>query len=116
MASVLDAILESVKTLAHASAEAPSEQTNDASEAAAMSTTNAPSEAGPLEIAPIVLVEESAPEKSKSPALEVPHKELEFIIRHASGKHLSSEQIAKVEYYARDLKYLKGKCALGPFL
>ena len=86
------------------------------SDLAVTSAANAPVEAGPSKIAPIELMEESAPEKSKSSALKVPHKELEFIIRHASGKHLSSEQIAKVEYYARDLKYLKGKCALGPFL
>jgi hypothetical protein len=91
MASVLDVVLESVKTSAPASAEAPSEQIKDAGEAAATSVANAPTKAGPSEIAPITLVEESAPEKSKSPAPEVPHKELEFIIRHALGKQISSE-------------------------
>ena len=105
MASVLEAVLESVKTSAPTSTEAPSEQVKDARVAAATSAANAPAEAGPSEIAPISLVEESAREKSKSLAPEVPHKELEFIIRHASGKQLSSEQIAEVEHYARDLKY-----------
>jgi hypothetical protein len=113
MASVLDAVLESVKTLAPASPEAPSKQIKDAREAAATSAANAPVEAGPSEIAPIALMENSAPEKSKSPALRVPHKELEFIIRHASGKQLSSEQIAKVEHYARDLKYPRGSLVYG---
>jgi hypothetical protein len=32
-------------------------------------------------------------------------EELDFIVRHASGKQLSREQIAEVEQYARDLKY-----------
>jgi hypothetical protein len=78
MASVLDVVLESVKTSAPASAEAPSEQIKDAREAANASATNAPTEAGPSETAPIALVKESAPEKLKSPAYEEPHKELDF--------------------------------------
>jgi hypothetical protein len=54
-------------------------------------------------------VEESVPKKSKSPALEAPpHGDLEFIVRHASGKQLSLEQIVKVEHYAKDLKYPDG--------
>jgi hypothetical protein len=113
MASVLDAVLESVKTSAPAFAEAPSEQIKEAREASAASAANAPAEAGSSEIAPIVLVEESAPEKSKSPAPEVPHKELELIIPHASGKELSSKQIAEVEHYARDLKYPRGSLVYG---
>jgi hypothetical protein len=67
-----------------------------------------PTEAGPSEARPIELAEESAQEGSKHPAPEAPHKELEFIIRHALGKQLSSEQIAEVEHYARDLKYPRG--------
>jgi hypothetical protein len=34
--------------------------------------------------------------------------ELDFIIRHASGKELSEEQIAEAKHYARELKYPKG--------
>jgi hypothetical protein len=113
MASVLDIVLESIKTSALASAEAPSEQIKDAREAAAASAANALAEAGPSEITLIALVEESAPEKSKSPTPEVPHKELEFIIRHASGKQLSLEQIVEVEHYARDLKYTRGSLVYG---
>jgi hypothetical protein len=111
--SVLDAVLESVKTSAPSSAEAPSEQIEDAREAVATSAANAPAEAAPSETAPIALVNKSAPEKSKSPAPEVPHKELDFIIRHASGKQLSSEQIVEVEHYARDLKYPRGSLVYG---
>jgi hypothetical protein len=32
-------------------------------------------------------------------------EELDFIVRHASGKQLSKEQIAEAKQYARDLKY-----------
>jgi hypothetical protein len=113
MTSMLDAVLESIKTSAPASAEAPSEQIKDAREAVAASVTNAPAEAGPSEAASIALVQESAPEKSKSPAPEIPHKELDFIIRHASGKQLSSKQIAEVDHYARDLNYPRGSLVYG---
>jgi hypothetical protein len=47
-------------------------------------------------------------EKSKSPAPGAPIEELEFIVRHASGKQLSKEQIAKARQYAKDLKYPRG--------
>jgi hypothetical protein len=33
-----------------------------------------------------------------------PVEELDFIIRHASGKKLSEEEIAEAKYYARELK------------
>jgi hypothetical protein len=114
MASVLDAILESVKTSAPASAKALSAQIKDTRKTAVVSVTNAPAEAGPLE-APaeagpsettlIALEEESVPKKSKSPTPEAPLKELEFIVRHASGKQLSEEQVVEVQHYAKDLKY-----------
>jgi hypothetical protein len=67
----------------------------------------------PIEAGPIELAEESAPEGSKHSASEAPHKDLEFIIRHALGKQLSSEQIAEVEHYARDLKYPRGSLVYG---
>jgi hypothetical protein len=47
------------------------------------------------------------PKKVKSPAPEVLAEELDFIVRHASGKQLSKEQIAEAKQYARDLKYLE---------
>jgi hypothetical protein len=34
--------------------------------------------------------------------------DLDFIIRHASGKRLSEEEIAEAKHYARELKYPKG--------
>jgi hypothetical protein len=37
-----------------------------------------------------------------------PSEDLDFIIRHASGKRLSAEEIAEAKHYARELKYPKG--------
>jgi hypothetical protein len=122
MASVLDAVMESVKTSAPVSAEALSTQAKDSRRTGDANTTHtlaeagpseAPAEARPSETAPITLKKESVPEKSKSPAPEAPIKELEFIVRHALGKQLSEEQVAKVQHYARDLKYLQGSLVYG---
>ena len=49
-----------------------------------------------------------APEKVESPTPEAPSKDLDFIIRHASGKRLSEEEIAEAKHYAQELKYPKG--------
>jgi hypothetical protein len=76
MASVLDAVLESTKVPSPASAEASSGKTKDVKEAIAASAAIALTEAGPSETRPIELAEESAPEGSKHPAPEAPHKEL----------------------------------------
>jgi hypothetical protein len=47
-------------------------------------------------------------EKAKSPAPEAPSKDLDYIIRHASGKRLTEEEILEAKHYARELKYPKG--------
>ena len=97
MASILDAVLESMKAPVPASTEATGEKTEAAREAITASMANVLAEAEPSKVAPIGLVEESAPEKSKSPTPEAPpHGDLKFIVRHASGKQLSLEQIAEV--------------------
>jgi hypothetical protein len=57
--------------------------------------SKAPAEARPSETVPIALEKDNVPEKSKCPAPKAPVKELEFIVRHASGKQLSEEQVAK---------------------
>jgi hypothetical protein len=33
---------------------------------------------------------------------------LDYIVRYASGKQLSADQIAEVQHYAKELKYPKG--------
>jgi hypothetical protein len=41
------------------------------------------------------------------------HEDLEYIIRHASGKQLTKEQIVKVQYYVRDLRFPRGSLVYG---
>jgi hypothetical protein len=122
MASVLDVVMESVKTSTPASAEARRTEAkvlgknDNASMAQTITETRpseVPAEVGPLESAPITLEKESASEKSKSPAPEASARELEFIVRHASRKQLSEKQVAEVQHYARDLKYPRGSLVYG---
>jgi hypothetical protein len=114
MASILDDVLESMKVPTPASAKASGKKSEDAREAITTSTTNIFAEAGPSKATPIGLVEESVPKKSTSPAPEAPpHGDLEYIVRHASGKQLSLEQIAEVQHYAKDLKYPRGSLVYG---
>jgi hypothetical protein len=70
--------------------------------------------AGPSECRPIEQVSESLPEKISLPKLEAAYLgDLGYIVRHASGKQLSGEQIAEVQYYAKDLKYPQGSLVYG---
>jgi hypothetical protein len=109
MASVLDDVLESMKAPVSASVEASGEKSEDAREMINTSTTTALAEAKPSKVVPIGLVEESVPEKSKSPAPEAPpHGDLEYIVRHTSGKQLSLDQIVEIQHNVKDLKYPRG--------
>jgi hypothetical protein len=47
-------------------------------------------------------------EKAKSPAPEAPTEDVDYIIRHASWKKLSKEEILEARHYAQKLKYPKG--------
>jgi hypothetical protein len=128
MANVLDTVIESVKVSTPAlapaaegealkkSSEATRAQTTAeagpsvpakarSSKAAEEGTETRPSEAAG---APLLLEKEGDDEESESPAPGAPIKELEFIVRHASGKKLSKEQIVEEQHYARDLKYHRG--------
>jgi hypothetical protein len=58
--------------------------------------------------AALVLEKEDAPKKVEPPTPEASTEELDFIIRHASGKKLSEEEIVEAKHYARELKYPKG--------
>jgi hypothetical protein len=84
MTSVLDAVMESVKTSTPASAEAPRTEAkvSKKSDEAGMAQTifeagqSVPAKARSSEIAPIILEKEGASEKSKSPGPGAPTKEL----------------------------------------
>jgi hypothetical protein len=113
MSSLLEAVLESVKMPPPSSAEAPGGKTEDATEMITTSTF-AHAEVGPSETTPENLVEESLPEKSSAPAPEAPSKsDLNFIVRHASRKQLSAEQIDETEHYAKEMKYPRGSLVYG---
>jgi hypothetical protein len=53
-------------------------------------------------------IEQILPEKVVASTPEAPSEVLDYIIRHASGKRLSEEEIFEAKHYARELKYPKG--------
>jgi hypothetical protein len=54
------------------------------------------------------VVEQIAHEKVATPTPEGTLEALDYIIRHASGKRLSKEDIFEAKHYARELRYPKG--------
>ena len=78
-------------------------------------TTQTETEAGPsvlTEMEPADPKEKSteriATEKIEAPAPEASNKSIDYVIRHASGKELSQEEILEAQHYAQKLKYPKG--------
>jgi hypothetical protein len=53
-------------------------------------------------------IEQILPEKVGTPTPEAPSEALDYIIRHASRKRLSEEEILEAKHYARELNYPKG--------
>jgi hypothetical protein len=124
MASVLD-VLETIKTssstpgkVAKASKAQIEIETKLIEAEATMGRADA--EAGPSEpakeksseigekAAEEEAIEQILPEKVAAPTPEAPSEVLDYIIRHASGKRLSEEEIFEAKHYARELKYPKG--------
>jgi hypothetical protein len=56
----------------------------------------------------LILEKKVVLEKAKSAIPEAPSEDCDFIIRHASQKRLSEEEIMEAKHYARELKYPKG--------
>jgi hypothetical protein len=121
MANVLDVVLEMTKALSPAPtrkvAEAAKAQPEtDTKQAEGEATkTQAETKAGPSTPAatkPIAgeeeMIGQTAPEKVEAPSLEASNKNIDYIIRHASGKELSQEEMLEARHYAQKLKYLKG--------
>jgi hypothetical protein len=52
--------------------------------------------------------EEITTEKAEAPAPKAPSEDINYIIRHASGKRLSEEEVLEAKHYARKLKYPEG--------
>jgi hypothetical protein len=124
MASVLD-VLETIKTssstpgkIAKASKTQIETETKPTEAEASMSQAGA--EAGPseptkektLEIgekaAEGEAIEQILPEKAAAPSPKALKENIEYIIRHASGKKLSKEEEREAQHYAQKLKYPKG--------
>jgi hypothetical protein len=116
MASVLDAVMESTRASTPAPTEKVAKATTARTEAEA--GPSVPTDAKPAETeqkaeqessdAGLAPEKKDAPEKVKYPTPEASSEDLDFIIRHASGKRLSEEEIAEAKHYARELKYSKG--------
>jgi hypothetical protein len=71
-------------------------------------------EDGPSGSKPVEQAKEDLLEKPTLPVPEASSQDnLGYIVCHASGKQLSEEQIAEVQYYAKDLKYPRGSLVYG---
>jgi hypothetical protein len=115
MASVLDAIMETTNALTPATAKKVVEAAINHTK-----TEGGPSVPTEMKLAATedkaereypnagMDVEQDVTEKAKSPVPEAPSENIYFIIRHASGKMLSEEEVMEGKHYARELKYPKG--------
>jgi hypothetical protein len=114
MTSVLDVVMETTRALT----PAPTRKITEVVAARAETEAEAPV---PMEAEPAateraeqespdtcITLEKDATRKAKSPIPEAPSEDSDFIIRHASGKKLSEEEIMEAKHYARKLKYPKG--------
>jgi hypothetical protein len=126
MDNVLDAVLETTKALSPAAtkkvAEAAKAQTETETKQAEVEATKAQAEteagpSAPVAAKPTTPKEEMAgqiaPEKIETAALEAPIENIDDIVRHASGKKLSEDEIAEARHYAQKLKYPKGALVLN---
>jgi hypothetical protein len=114
MTNVLDVVLKSTKISTPTSTEAPEDKAEDLREVPTASASLTHIEAETLGAKPAELAKESLHEKLTLPNPEAPSQvDLEYIVRHASGKQLSEEQATEVQHYARDLKYQWGSLVYG---
>jgi hypothetical protein len=70
----------------------------------------ATTEQGAKEVPPNanIAFERSVAKETESLTPEEPSEDLDYVIRHASGKRLSEEEIFEAKHYAWELKYPKG--------
>jgi hypothetical protein len=114
MASVLDAVIETMRTLSPAPKKiAEATKVQDVAEAGPSapieSKTTAPEDKADPQASDVVMAGgPNAGEKAKSPAPKAAVEDANYIYRHASGKKLSKEEVLEARHYARKLKYSKG--------
>jgi hypothetical protein len=103
MASVLDAVMETTRALTPAPAKKIVETVTARAETEAGPSVPAGAEPGATEHRAeqespdtgMALEKKDAPEKARSPIPEAPSKDLDFIIRHASGKSYLKKKLWK---------------------
>jgi hypothetical protein len=111
MTNVLDAAKALSPALTNKIVEAAKAQSEaETGQAEAEATkTQAKAEAGPSAPAAVEKTAgQIAPERIKTPTPEAPIENVDYIIRHASGKKLSEQEILEARHYAQKLKYPKG--------
>jgi hypothetical protein len=114
MANMLDAVLRPSEM----ETPTPSKISKDKAKELKMTIDEAAppdfAKAAPSESKPLEQEFESLPERITLPILEATSLgDLACIVHHVSGKQLSKQQIAKVQFYARDLKYPRGSLVYG---
>jgi hypothetical protein len=116
MVNVLD-VLETIKSSSMTSKKiVETSEVHTEAFAAEASKNQAETEAGPSEPAKVKSLEAEETEISEpilveetgAAAPEASSKALDYIVRHASGKRLSEEEIFEANHYDRELKYPKG--------
>jgi hypothetical protein len=115
MTSVLDAVMETTRSLTPTPVKKVDEAITARAETEARPSVTMEAEPAATEQRareefpdPSKALEKNVAEKAKSLAPEAPFEDLDYIIRHASGKRLSEDEILEAKHYARELKYLKG--------
>ena len=115
MASVLDAVMETTRSLTPTPVKKVVEAVTTRAETGA--GPSVPAEAEPAATEQRVeqefrdasiALEKNVAKEAKSPAPEAPSEDLDYIIRHTSGKRLSEGEVFEAKHYARELKYPKG--------
>jgi hypothetical protein len=115
MASMLDAVMETTKTLTPLSTKKVVEVVKAQAEAEAGPSV-------PIETKPVapedkaeqqtldtgMTVGQVTTEKAKAPAPEAPSEDVDYIIRHASREKIIQEETLEAKHYARKLKYPEG--------
>jgi hypothetical protein len=115
MASVLDAVMETTKALSPAPTKKIVEAVKIQAEAEARPSVPIEMKAAALEDKTeqqtsdtSMTAGQDVMEKAKTLALEALAENVDYIIRHASKKKLSEEEILEARHYAQKLKYPKG--------
>jgi hypothetical protein len=114
MTSVLDAVPKPSKITTPAPTKVSEGKVDELKMTSNKATLPDSTKVWPTETKPLEQECESLPEKIILPILEAASSgDFGYIVRHASGKQLSEQQIAEVQYDAKDLKYPRGSLVYG---